>query len=268
VDWAAPARLRLRAAKLAAAGLALAGVAGVAAGCSSQPAVTAASETSCYQFAAGAIQRHVTVTTVPAACRGLSQVDVNVAVGRALQAAAAGAPGKVRRRELIARESPYVDNLIRAIPVSSQPAVAVPQSSPPGRAALSLAALLTWLVTVGLGVSMMARWVTRVRRHGSPPRRGRGPVLNFTHFGLAVTGLLTWISYLATGVTGLAWAGCGLLLAAASLGITLVFLATARAGDGPPPARGGRVPVLVVAAHITMACVTILLATLAAIGSG
>ena len=37
-------------------------------------------------------------------------------------------------------------------------------------------------------------------------------MLNFTHFGLALTSLLTWISYLATGVTGLAWAACGLLL--------------------------------------------------------
>jgi hypothetical protein len=45
-------------------------------------------------------------------------------------------------------------------------------------------------------------------------------VLNYAHFGLALTGLLVWISYLATGVTGLAWAACGLLLAVASLGMT------------------------------------------------
>jgi hypothetical protein len=107
-------------------------------------------------------------------------------------------------------------------------------------------------------------------------------VLNFTHFGLALTGLLAWISYLATGLAGLAWAGCGLLLAAASLGTTLVFLApAATAGatgpaDGPPaddrpaddPPRAGHPPIAVIAAHITAACITILLATLAAIGSG
>jgi len=75
---------------------------------------------------------------------------------------------------------------------------------------------------------------------------------------------------LATRITGLAWAACGLLLAVASLGITLVFLAPAPAAgqpeDEPPPVRHPPVPV--VAAHITAACITILLATLAAIGSG
>jgi len=52
--------------------------------------------------------------------------------------------------------------------------------------------------------------------------------------------------------------------------MALVFLSPAsaaaatRPGDDPPPA--GRPPVPVIAVHITMACVTILLATLAAIG--
>jgi hypothetical protein len=246
--------------------------------------------TSCFRFAVGAIQRQVTVTSVPAACQGLSQVEVNAAVDRALQAAVAGVPGKVRQRQLIARDIPYVTDLIRAIPAPSQPAVAAPQSRPPSQAALSLAALVTWLVTVGLGVSMMARWITHTRRHGTQPRHGRGPVLNLTHFGLALTGLLAWISYLITGVTGLAWAGCGLLLAVASVGMALVFLAAApnpvtslatagpadpapgataaaaRPGDDPAPA--GHPPALVIAAHISAACVTILLAALAAIGSG
>jgi hypothetical protein len=168
--------------------------------------------------------------------------------------------------------------------------VAAPQSGPPSRRALGLAALAAWLVTVGLGVSMMARWITRTRRHGTQLGRGRGPVLNFTHFGLALTGLLSWISYLATGVTGLAWAACGLLLLVASLGMTLIFLAparrpvtslptalagpalapattaaTARRGDDPP---GRHPPALVVAAHVAAASITILLAVLAAIGSG
>jgi manganese efflux pump family protein len=253
------------------------------AGCSSQPTATSGSVTSCFQYAARAIQRHVTVTVVPPACQGLSQVEVNVAVGRALQAAAAGVRGKVGQRELIARNIPYVAALIHAVPASSQPALTAPQSPgqtavaasqsrPPSWAALSLATLITLLITVGLGVSMMARWIIRARRPGTPPRRGRGPVLNFTHFGLALTGLLTWISYLATGLTGLAWAACGLLLAVASLGMALVFLPpasttlTARLGDDPPPV--GRPPVPVIAAHITAACVTILLATLAAIGPG
>jgi len=256
-----------------------------AAGCSSQPAATQSSVLSCFQFAARAIQHHVTVSAVPPACQGLSQVQVNVAVSRALRVAAAGVRGKVRQRRVIARDSSYVVGLIHAVPASSptavtapqtrppgQAAVAAPQSRPPSGAALSLAALIAWLVTVGLGLSMMARWFIRTRRHRKPPRRERGPVLNFTHFWLALTGLLAWISYLATGVTGLAWAACGLLLAVASLGVTLVFLppatttATTRLGNDPPPA--GHPPVPLIAAHITAACVTILLVTLAAIGSG
>jgi hypothetical protein len=250
----------------------------VLAGCSSQPAVTQGSVTSCYQFAARAIQHHVTATARPAACQGLSQLQVNVAVSRALRAAAAGVRGKGPQRQVITRDSPYVASLIHAVPASSPTAVTAPQSRPPGQTALSLAALIAWLVTVGLGLSMMARWLTLARRPGAPRRRGRGPVLNFTHFGLALTGLLAWISYLATGVTGLAWTACGLLLAVASLGMTLVFLppatttATARLADDPPPAAhpqpAGHPPVPVIAAHITAACITILLATLAAIGSG
>jgi manganese efflux pump family protein len=249
-----------------------------AAGCSSPSAVTGGPSTSCYQFAAQAIQRHVTVAAIPAACQGLSQVEVNVAVSRALRAAAAGVRGKVRQRQVIARDSRYVAGLTRAVPASrpstassgppgGRPVAALP-SRPPSREAFSLAALAAWLVTAGLGVSMMARWFVRARRQGS----GQQPVLNFAHFGLALTGLLVWISYLATGVTGLAWAGCGLLLAVASLGVTLVFLGPAstatalRSGDGPAPV--GHPPVFVIAAHVTAACITILLATLAAIGAG
>jgi hypothetical protein len=252
-----------------------------ATGCSSPPAVTGESATSCYQFVAQAIQRHVTVAAVPAACQGLSQVEVNVAVSRALRAAAAGVRGKVRQRRVIARDSPYVAGLIRAVPASGPPtasvspsgppggpAVAAAPSGPPSREALSLAALAAWLVTAGLGVSMMARWIFRVRRQGS----GQRPVLNFAHLGLALTGLLVWISYLVTSVTGLAWAACGLLLAVASLGMALVFLGPASTATAHPPGDGpahaGHPPVFVIAAHVTVACVTILLATLAAIGAG
>jgi hypothetical protein len=249
-----------------------------AAGCSSLPAVTGGSVTSCYQFAAGAIQHHVTVTARPAACQGLSQVQVNVAVSRALRAAAAGVRGKIRQRQVIALDGPYVARLLRAVPpaglltTSASPSGTASPSASSGGRALGLAALAAWLVTAGLGVSMMARWITRARRRGARPGHGPRPVLNFTHLGLALAGLLTWICYLATGVTGLAWAGCGLLLAVASLGMTLVFAGPAVTATGGEPEAGaprtGHPPVFVIAVHVTLACATILLATLAAIGAG
>jgi manganese efflux pump family protein len=252
--------------------LAVALLAGAAAGCSSQPAAPRSSVTSCYQDALRAIQHHVTVTAVPPACQGLSQIEVNVAVDRALHAAAAGVRGKDAQREIIGHDHQYVARLIRAVPAPTQPAAAAPPaaaaapSHPSSLTPLRLAALAVWLVTIALGLSMLARWLTRTRRPG------RGAALNFTHLGLALTGLAVWIGYLATDVTGLAWAACGILLAVASLGMTLVFLgpsaatSATRPDNDPPPA--GRPPFLVIGAHITAAVVTLLLATLAAIGSG
>ena len=247
---------------------------------------------SCARYGMNAIRHHVTVTTIPAACRGLSQVDVNVAVTRALRAAAAGVHGKAGEHRLIARDSRYLARLVRAAPEASQPpapvttvpvttvpVTTVPVTAvPPSRAVFGWATLAAWLVTAGLGVSIMARWVSRPAgaRDG-----GRTPVLNYAHFGLAMTGLLTWAGYLASGVTALAWAACGLLLPVAGLGMSLVFLGPARDAatapditglspaelsiDGPAAPRPGA---LVIAAHIAAAAITILLAVLAAAGSG
>jgi len=224
-----------------------------------------------------AIRHHVTVTTIPAACRGLSQVDVNVAVTRALHAAAAGVHGKAGEHRLIARDSRYLAGLVRAAPAASQPPAPV-TAALPSRLAFGWATLAAWLVAAGLGVSIMARWVSRPAwaRDG-----GRAPVLNYAHFGLAMAGLLTWAGYLASGVTALAWAACGLLLPVTGLGMSLVFLGPARDAatapditglsaaelsiDGPAAPRPGA---LVIAAHIAAAAITILLAVLAAAGSG
>jgi hypothetical protein len=116
---------------------------------------------------------------------------------------------------------------------------------------------------------MMARWIIRARP-------GRGAARNLAHLGLATASLGVWIGYLATGVVGVAWAACGLLLGTASLGMTLVFLAPARdpgtslGGDparDPGTSEGRPPPALLVGVHITAAVVTILLATLAAAGS-
>jgi hypothetical protein len=248
-------------------------------GCSAAGTGSRSSVTACAQYGMNAIRHHVTVTTIPADCRGLSQIDVNVAVARALHAAAAGVHGKARERRLIARDSQYLSGLVRTGTGARQaPApVTAAAAAPPSQAAFGWATLAAWLVTAGLGVSVMARWVSRPARARDG---GRMPVLNYAHFGLAIAGLLTWAGYLASSVTALAWAGCGLLLPTAGLGMTLVFLGPARDAaaapditglaaaelsfDGPATPRPGA---LVIAAHIAAASITILLAVLAAIGS-
>ena len=60
---------------------------------------------------------------------------------------------------------------------------------------MSIAALITWIVTAGFGFFMLIRWATR---GGVKKVDGAGthlpPVRVFTHFGLAAAGLIIWIS--------------------------------------------------------------------------
>src|SRR5579875_1937350 len=192
------------------------------------------SVTRCTQFGIQAIRRRVTVTELPPACRGLTRAQVNFAVGSALHSAADGVRGRALRRARIGQASRY-------------------------------------LAALGLGVSMMLRWL--LRRRGR--RLRRPPALNAAHLGLAAAGLAAWTGYLATGLAGLAWAGAALLIPVTGLGMSLVFLApgaASRPGTGPPSAAGTararhRPPVLVLAGHLVPASATVLLAFLAAIGA-
>ena len=261
------------------AGVALAGPA--AAGCSHQPATPRASLQSCIQSGIDAIRHHVTVTVLPRACQGLTRAQVDFAVASALHSAAAGARGKARQRARIAEASRFLQRLVTAVPEERHPPrVPAPAARPASRTALGLIALSTWLITVGLGLTMLARWIARGRRRRAPAGQSRRPpALNLAHFTLATSGLLTWIAYLATDVTGVAWAACALLLPVAGLGMTLVFLsastspaksaATAQAAPaGTPGVPARRPPVLVVSAHIAFATATILFAFLTAVGAG
>jgi hypothetical protein len=264
----------------------LAGLA--AAGCAHQPAgPQRASVETCIQFGISAIKHHVTVTSIPAACRGLTRAQVNLAVGSALHTMAVGPGGKVGERKRVAMFSPFLAYLAATVPQQhSQPPgpVPAPVAQPTSRTALGLVALFMWLITVGLGSAMMIRWIARggLRRdHARFP-----PPMIFAHFGLAVAGLLVWISYLVTGLTSVAWIASALLLPVAGLGMAVLLLslperspvATASpaaqavpADAAPVPPRGEpssarHPPVILVAAHGAFAMATILLAILAAIG--
>ena len=247
------------------AGLVLAALG--AAGCSHQPDTPRAAAGSCVQFGVAAIRHHVTVTALPPACQGLTGAQIDSAVGAALDSAATGVHGKAQRRERIGNASHFLEHLLVTVPAPSGEAQA-PAPAPAARwisrTALGLSALCAWLITVALGLWMMTRWILRRGAPRAPASRlRRPPPLNFAHLGLGGASLLIWITYLATRVTGLAWAAGALLPLVAGLGMALVFL--------PPPGgktRGRPAPVLVVGTHVIFAVITILLAVLTAVGTG
>jgi hypothetical protein len=261
---------------------------------------------SCAKFGITAIQHHVTVTSLPAACRGLSRAQVNLAVGQALYAMTSNVHGKAHRRARVRDLSPLLGQLVTTVPAQrSLPPAPAPAGGQASGPSLGFAALISWLITVGLGSWMMARWITRGGfRRARLSKAGLPPSLIFTHFGLAVAGLLVWSAYLATGLAAAAWAGCALLLPVAGLGMALVSLwlperslvattapaatvpaaqavpagaaagtaavpganaAAGAASPAPPAAR--HPPALIVAAHGVFAVATILFALLAAVGS-
>jgi hypothetical protein len=211
-----------------------------------------------------AVRQHVTVTTLPAACRGLTAAQIDSAVGAALRSAGSGVSGKALRRHRIAQASHYLTHMYVALPA--------PRGEPPqlargsrwvSRTTLSLLALGAWLVTVALGLSLLARRAPRGRMRRRLAAGLRLPALNLAHLGLAAVSLLIWIAYLATATTGVAWAAAVLLPLVAGLGMALLFL------PRPPSRTGGqgrRPPVLTIGAHVIAATATILFAVLAAIG--
>ena len=92
---------------------------------------------------------------------------------------------------------------------------------------LAILTLITWLFTAGVGSYMFHTLASRggLRRQRAV-RDGLPPAALFGHFGLAITALLIWVSYLATGWIALAWTAVGLLMPAIGLGICTVTLWT------------------------------------------
>jgi hypothetical protein len=276
-------------------GFAVAGVVGaglLSAGCAHEPtSPQQASVESCIQFSISALKHQVTVTSLPAVCRGLTSAQLNFAADAATDAMAGTMHGKLlaraRRREL----RPLLPRLASIVPAQRRQPVSTVATSQASGPPDGLAALVAWLITVGLGFLMMARWIARGElRRASAGKAWLRPTMNLAHLGLAVAGLVTWIIHLVTGLAGLAWIACVLLLPVAGLGISLVVLRLPErslagaavsaaqivpSGAGavpapvsldPPSAR--HPPALVVAAHVIFAMATILYTLLAAIGSG
>src|ERR687887_344541 len=83
-------------------------------------------------------------------------------------------------------------------------------------------ALITWILTAGGGFVLLAQWVARGgHRQGREQGTRIRPPLLFSHFGLAATGLVLWIIYVATDSDALAWIAFAALVVVALLGWTM-----------------------------------------------
>jgi len=142
---------------------------------------------------------------------------------------------------------------------------------------MSLAALVTWVVTAGFGFFMMLRWLRRGGlRPGGSAATHFPPARVFTHFGLAAGGLVVWIVYLLTGAPLLAWIAFADLVLVAALGGLLVRQwatdgrTAMRAGPQPgaPDLAEQHIPRAPVVLHGIFAVSTVVLVLLTALGVG
>jgi hypothetical protein len=104
---------------------------------------------------------------------------------------------------------------------------------------LGVAALISWLLAESLGAYMFRSWLTSAgaRRRSAQRRSAQqrpaseaqgtmSPLLVLGHASLALTGLVSWVSFLASGLPALAWLAVGLLAPAIGLGISTVTVWT------------------------------------------
>jgi uncharacterized membrane protein YozB (DUF420 family) len=153
---------------------------------------------------------------------------------------------------------------------------------------MSVAALVSWLLTAVLGLYIFTIWLIEDDglQDGTGYRRLRAPVV-FSHVGLAVIALGIWLVHLYIDLGRLDWVPIGLLAVVAVLGVTMFTrwvpvhrlanaqarqLAEARvAADGSPlpvmPMTGlppeRNFPVTVVALHGIFAVITVVLVLIA-----
>ncbi len=93
--------------------------------------------------------------------------------------------------------------------------------------ALGLATLLSWLFTASIGAYMLRSLVAHgALRRQRAVRDGLSPRVLYGHFSLALSGLVVWALFLATGWGPLTWVAVVLLAPAIGLGICTVTLWT------------------------------------------
>jgi hypothetical protein len=140
-------------------------------------------------------------------------------------------------------------------------------------------ALVTWVLTAGGGFVMLGLWLKHggMQQSDMPGDRIRaGRILS--HFGLAASGLVVWVIYLASDTEAWAWIAFGLLAVVALLGFSMLAIwlrqrAREPAGafaagqrDAAPAER--RFPTPIVAGHGVLAATTLVLVLLVSAGVG
>ena len=299
------AALVFRASRVAALAMVLVPVAAIVSACGSASGRPASTPAGCARSAVAAVRRQsaagrsgssaTRVVGLPRACRGLGAAQLGQAVTIAVSQLSM-ADDKAIRRRLAYRARTSLAGLVAAAQraasrqaAASAAAAARRRERGPTRAAepgsgtripLDGATLVAWLLTAASGAMLIRRWVAAggLRRPavtagtstagtstagtstaGTGPATLPRPVI-VGHFGLALSGLAIWASYLATGWHPLAWTAVGVLLPVVGLGMAtlMTFL------SGPHAARA---PALLIAAHGTLATVTMLLALLAAVAT-
>lgn len=105
-------------------------------------------------------------------------------------------------------------------------------------------ALVSWLLTELIGALMVRSWIAgggirAARQRPSRPGAMSLPVLA-GHAGLNLAGLISWVCFVLSGATALAWLALAFMAPAIGLGISTVVIWTpypgARAGPGPDSA--------------------------------
>jgi hypothetical protein len=250
--------VRTRIGAVCGAALIAAGIALACAGCArSQPAAH-----NCLQFGVRAIEQHVTVRSVPAACAGLSRLQLNGLVSAAVREAAGPYPKAIERRNAAA-DAQYLAGLVKAVAPPAASAASPPSGPLSSGSNLGLIALC-WAATAAAGGYLLAR------NRG----RGRTPATSIGHGAIALTGLAVWVAFAVTRRPALAWTAAGLIVAAAGLGMAVLVTSVtdppAPGPEGPVPLGAGPAPgrVFAIACHVTLAVSTILFVLLAASGSG
>ena len=223
---------------------------------------------SCSSAGLRAIQQHVTLRHRPRACAGLTSLQVNEAVARAIREAVGPLP-KAAGRRLALRDSKYLAGLVTTIPPGKPVTAGTGPAERSGETQAGLAGLACWIATAGAGSYLLARML----RAGSRQRAGgRPPAVAAGHVAAAVGCVAMLAAFTATGTAALGWTAVGLVILAAGLGMATLGAALPeprpdlRLGPAPNPPGAARRQslVVVIAVHGVLATATILLVVLAA----